>query len=74
MPIYEYVCNDCQTRYEQLVMSSTQKIECPKCASRRHTLQLSVFSAGKSSNGSASATASPASGGCACTPSTCGCN
>jgi putative FmdB family regulatory protein len=74
MPIYEYVCNDCETRYERLVMSSTQKIECPKCSSGRHTLQLSVFSAGKSSNGSASATASPASGGCGCTPSTCGCN
>ena len=74
MPIYEYVCNDCQTHYEQLVMSSTQNIECPKCASGRHTMQLSVFSAGKSSNGSASATASPAYGGCACTPSTCGCN
>jgi len=74
MPIYEYVCNDCQTQYERLVMSSSQKIECPKCASRRHTLQLSVFSAGKPSNGSASATASPAAGGCACTPSTCGCN
>jgi putative FmdB family regulatory protein len=74
MPIYEYVCNDCETLYERLVMSASQKIECPKCASGRHTLQLSVFSAGKSSNGSASASASSASGGCACTPSTCGCN
>jgi putative FmdB family regulatory protein len=74
MPIYEYVCKDCETRYERLVMSLGQKIECPKCSSGRHTLQLSVFSAGKSSNGSASATSSSASGGCACTPSTCGCN
>jgi len=74
MPIYEYICNDCQTRYERIVISSNQKIECPKCSSGRHTLQLSVFSAGKSSNGSASTTASPATGGCACTPSTCGCN
>jgi len=74
MPIYEYVCDDCQTQYERLVMSSSQKIECPECASRRHTLQLSVFSAGKSSNGSGSIAASPTSGGCACTPTTCGCH
>jgi len=72
MPIYEYVCDDCQAHYERIVMSSTQKIECPKCASERHTLQLSVFSAGKSSNGGQASGAS--SGGCACTPSTCGCH
>jgi putative FmdB family regulatory protein len=76
MPIYEYVCDDCQTRYERVVMSSSQKISCPKCASKRHTLQLSVFSAGKSSNGSKSADAScsPSGGFCGCTPDGCGCN
>jgi putative FmdB family regulatory protein len=74
MPIYEYICDDCHTRYERIVMSADQKIACPKCAGERHTLQLSVFSAGKSANGSASATASPSSGGCGCTPRTCGCN
>ena len=72
MPIYEYVCDDCQAHYERIVMSAKQKIECPKCASERHTLQLSVFSAGKASNGSSASGASP--GGCACTPSSCGCH
>ncbi len=73
MPIYEYVCDDCHAHYEQIVMSAQQKIACPKCESQRHTLQLSVFSAGKSSNGSSASSASSASGGCACTPTTCGC-
>ncbi len=73
MPIYEYVCDDCQTRYERIVMSACQKIECPKCASKRHTLQLSVFSAGKSANGNTSENAASASSGCACTPNSCGC-
>jgi len=73
MPIYEYVCDDCDARYEQIVMSAKQHIACPKCESKRHTLQLSVFSAGKSSNGSAAPRASSAPGGCACTPTTCGC-
>ena len=73
MPIYEYICDDCQTRYERIVMSTGQEIDCPKCASKRHTLQLSVFSAGKSANGASSSTAAD-SGGCCCTPNSCGCN
>ncbi len=74
MPIYEYLCNDCQARYERIVMSSRQEIECPKCASKHHTLQLSVFSAGKSANGTASSSATSASSGCGCTPHSCGCH
>jgi putative FmdB family regulatory protein len=72
MPIYEYICGDCSERYEQIVLSRTQAIACPKCSSRSHTLQLSVFSApAKSSNGDKGVTASPASvccgsGGCGC--------
>lgn len=72
MPIYEYVCDDCQTRYEQIVMSKAQKIACPKCASLRRTLQLSVFSAGKSENGAGS-NASASMAGCGCTPYSCEC-
>ena len=74
MPIYEYVCNDCQARYEAIVMSAKQEIACPKCASKRHTLQLSVFSAGKSSNGAgASSEGAAMPGSCGCTPHSCGC-
>ena len=74
MPIYEYVCDDCRTRYEQIVMSKRQKIACPKCASPRHKLQPSVFRAGKSRNGTASSVESASVGGCACTPNSCGCH
>ena len=73
MPIYEYLCDDCGARYEQLVMSNGQAIACPKCASPRHTLQLSVFSAPAKSNGSSDA-ASFSGGGCGCTPRSCGCH
>jgi len=72
MPIHEYLCEDCGERYERIVLSESQEITCPKCASGRHTLQLSVFSAGKSSKGSSSGGNS--TGGCGCTPSSCGCN
>lgn len=71
MPIYEYVCDDCGERYERIVMSKKQVITCPKCASAKHTIQLSVFAApsigSKSSTGSASAsTGGCCSGACAC--------
>jgi putative FmdB family regulatory protein len=74
MPIYEYVCDDCDTRYERIAMSASQEIDCPKCASKRHTLQLSVFSAGKSANVTSSSGGASASGGCGCTPNSCGCH
>ena len=75
MPIYEYVCNDCGERYEQIVMSKSQKIACPKCASKKHTLQLSVFAAPANGNSKTSADSSASSGGaCSCTPHSCGCH
>jgi putative FmdB family regulatory protein len=73
MPIYEYLCDDCGERYERIVMSQSQTIACPKCASAKHTIQLSVFAA--PSNGAKSSSSSSASsGGCGCTPRTCGCH
>ncbi len=71
MPIYEYVCDDCGTRYERLVMNRTQEIACPKCESKKHTLQLSVFSA--TENSSKADNQSFSSGGCGCTQRGCGC-
>lgn len=60
MPIYEYICEDCQTHFEKLVLNKTQEIACPKCAGKKSTLQLSVFSA---ANGSGSGSSSKGSGG-----------
>jgi len=73
MPIYEYLCNDCGARYEQLVMSNGQAIACPKCASEKKTLQLSAFSSPAKSNNSTNG-ASLSGGACGCTPRSCGCN
>lgn len=42
MPIYEYACSDCGTRFETLVRSDTVP-ECPKCHSVALEKQLSVF-------------------------------
>lgn len=74
MPIYEYLCNDCGTRYEQIVMSKSQAIACPKCASRKHTLQLSVFAAPANGSKSSADSSASADGVCGCSPHSCGCH
>ena len=75
MPIYEYICDDCETRFERIVINRQQEIACPKCASKKASIQLSVFA---TSNGSANGSSAKSStnfsgggggccgGGCAC--------
>ncbi|HVB86803.1 MAG TPA: FmdB family zinc ribbon protein [Candidatus Dormibacteraeota bacterium] len=76
MPIFEYICDDCGERYEQIVLSKSTKIACPKCDSGKHTVQLSVFAApangSKSSNGGSSTSGVPSGGGCC--GGACGCH
>ena len=75
MPIYEYICEDCQTHFEKIVLNKAQEIACPQCAGKRNTIQLSVFSASNGSGTGASAKPSNGfsgggggcgGGGCAC--------
>ncbi len=78
MPIYEYVCKDCETRYEKIVRSQSDKVVCPRCGGAKHALQLSTFSTPR--NGSATASRGAASRGmssgpaCMGNPSACGCS
>jgi putative FmdB family regulatory protein len=69
MPIFEYSCRRCQNHFEQIVLSVSEKISCPKCASGAVEKQLSVFSSPSSGK-----EVSASGGGCACTPQTCGCH
>ena len=73
MPIYEYICEDCQTHFEKIVFNKTQEIACPKCAGKRNAIQLSVFSAAngngtstKSSGGFSGGGGGCCGGGCSC--------
>lgn len=53
MPIFEYVCKDCNHEFEALLYGN-QKAECPKCHGKKLTPQLSVFAvAAKGSSASA---------------------
>ena len=76
MPIYEYICDDCDTRFERIVINKQQEIACPKCAGRKNSIQLSVFAtANGSGNGASSKSSTSFSGaGGGCCGGGCGCH
>jgi putative FmdB family regulatory protein len=56
MPIFEYICQECDHEFEALVFGK-DKTACPKCQSKKLTPQLSVFAvAGKSGSGTVTST------------------
>jgi putative FmdB family regulatory protein len=64
MPIYEYVCDECETRFEKIVINKQQEIACPNCASKKATIQLSVFATAGGNGGSSPSSSSGSGGGC----------
>ena len=72
MPIYEYVCEECKTRFEHLVLRSEQRVACPACGSKRHALQFSVFAAPASAANGKSAEAAFPARSCGCGAGGCG--
>ncbi|WP_455244032.1 FmdB family zinc ribbon protein [Petrachloros mirabilis] len=45
MPIFEYVCRECNHRFEQLIQGSTQAT-CPRCTGTALEKQFSAFGVG----------------------------
>jgi len=58
MPIYEYVCQECQHHFEALVYGK-EKAECPKCQSKKLEPKLSVFAVSAKSNAASPMSADP---------------
>jgi len=50
MPIYEYRCQKCGHKFEELVLKK-KKIKCPKCGSISIRKEVSGFGIGKKSIG-----------------------
>ena len=72
MPLYEYVCSDCNSEFELLVRGQ-QRPACPHCGSRSLDKQLSVPAA-HTAGGSLPLCETPTSGGCGlpqCGPGRC---
>jgi putative FmdB family regulatory protein len=83
MPIYEYRCQSCETRFEKLVRRATDVMEtgCPSCGDKHLEQQYSTFAArgGGASGSGADASFTPAQsrgceGGMCSTPGLCGRN
>ena len=75
MPIYEYLCGDCGTKFEKLVRRSSDadSLECPSCGEKHLTQELSTFSAQVSGSGKSAEGPSCPSGQCM-NPGMCGMN
>jgi putative FmdB family regulatory protein len=73
MPIYEYICEDCNEHFEKIVINKQQEITCPKCSSKKAAIQLSVFAA-SSSGGSTPSGGFAGGGGGGCCGGGCSCH
>ena len=58
MPIFEYICQECQHEFEALVFGKDKAV-CPKCQSKRLAPQLSVFAVSAKSSAAPSTSAGP---------------
>ena len=75
MPIYEYKCESCETKFEKLVRASANPAElsCPSCGQQHLSQQYSTFAA--RANGMTAEPQAPSCGGGMCrTPGMCGMN
>jgi len=49
MPLYEYVCQKCERRFDVLVRNKRSKTACPSCKSKKSERLFSIFSTGSQS-------------------------
>jgi len=49
MPIYEFACQACATRFETLVMGDKDDVRCPACRSDKLEKLISAHHVGRSS-------------------------
>ena len=69
MPLFEFVCSNCNESFEELVFGSAEDVTCPKCDSDRVVKKMSTFafkSGGKftPAKGSSCSGCNPGPGGC----------
>lgn len=80
MPVFEYKCKDCGSKYDMFHKSSLnqEEVTCPKCGSTKNKKLFSAFATANSSEGDFSS--SCASGNCStdysggCASGMCGLN
>lgn len=67
MPIYEYICQQCGTKFEKLVpgMSAATAIKCPECQSGAVEKIFSVFGVSRSGQAGSLGNAAGSAASCA---------
>jgi putative FmdB family regulatory protein len=75
MPLYEYACPTCATRFESLQRSFREKASCPSCGTPEVERLLSTFamSSGSAGGGRDVGPAPRSMGGGSCCGGGCGC-
>ena len=73
MPVFEYVCKCCDNKFETLVMSSQEEINCNDCGSEDIEKQFSSFTSNNDSGDFGSDASDLPSGGGGCCGGGCAC-
>ncbi|MCL4817565.1 MAG: zinc ribbon domain-containing protein [Vicinamibacteria bacterium] len=75
MPLYEFVCDACQEKFEQIVPSFRSEATCPRCGGHEVEKLLSTFAMSSAGGGGerVPAMASRGGGGGGCCGGGCGC-
>jgi len=75
MPLYEYYCADCRTKFDALrpMSQADAPIQCKECEGMRTSRALSLFAAHRPSPGNVSQSSAPLTGGGGCCGGMCGC-
>lgn len=78
MPLYEYYCSDCKSKFEMLVSRQhADDVVCMKCQSEKVRRLLSVFASPRSGAGGDYGyddMQASTGGGCGCGGGSCGCH
>lgn len=74
MPIFEYSCEDCGTKFEKLVRRTGDEVLCPSCGQTHLKTELSTFAAHASTGTKQSSEMPQCASGMCQTPGLCGMN
>jgi len=74
MPIFEYICEDCGTKFEKLVRKSADEVLCPSCGQTHLKTELSTFAAHSHTGAKRASEMPQCAGGMCRTPDLCGLN
>jgi len=74
MPIFEYLCEDCGSKFEKLVRNGSSGVHCPSCGQDHLKQQFSTFAARANGASHAQAEMPSCPSGMCRTPDLCGRN